>query len=164
MNEKDEASAAKHPADRTPSTPSGTKTPQSLLGRRALIYCVSVAVAFLLGFVPMWFTAGCRAKERDVAQRELRLTQVQLSLASAAIDARRGEYEPARLSVVKFFTSLRAEMDRGDDSAISSAQRDAVQPLLDQRDDLVTLLARSDPASAERLANLYVAYRNAMGK
>jgi len=137
-------------------------TPRSRFGRRALIYGVSVVMAFLLGFVPMWLTAGSRATERDTAQRELRLTQLQLAIASSSVDARRGEYELARLSAVDFFTRLRAELDRGDDSAISLAQLDALQPLLGQRDDLVTLLARSDPASAERLANLYVAYRKAM--
>jgi hypothetical protein len=33
---------------------------------------------------------------------------------------------------------------------------------LAQRDELITLLARSDPASADRLTNLYVAYEKAM--
>jgi len=124
---------------------------------------MALAVVFVVGFVPMWFKAGSRAKERDTAQRELRLAQVQLALASAALDARRGKYEPARLSTVSFFTTLAAEMERGKDSAISPVQRDALQLLLQQRDDLVTLLARSDPASAERLANLHAAFRKAAG-
>jgi hypothetical protein len=38
-----------------------------------------------------------------------------------------------------------------------------VQPLLAGRDEIITLLARSDPASADRLSELYVAYRKAVG-
>ena len=33
---------------------------------------------------------------------------------------------------------------------------------LNQRDDVITLLARSDPASADRLSDLYVSYRAAV--
>ena len=35
--------------------------------------------------------------------------------------------------------------------------------LLGNRDDIITLLSRADPASAERLSNLYVEYRAATG-
>jgi hypothetical protein len=164
MNESKEApvEGGRKPAEQT-RTSSPPPREHSSAGRRALIFFVTVAAAFLLGLVPMWFTAGSHARERDAARRELRLNQVQLALASAAIDARRGEYEPARLSAVSFFTSLTGELGR-DNSAYSPAQREALQPLFQQRDDLITLLARSDPASAELLANLYVAYRKAMGK
>ena len=31
-----------------------------------------------------------------------------------------------------------------------------------QRDEIITLLARSDPAAADRLSDLYVSYRQAM--
>jgi hypothetical protein len=36
--------------------------------------------------------------------------------------------------------------------------------LLAQRDDLITLLARGDPASAERLAAAYVQFRKTLGR
>jgi hypothetical protein len=38
-----------------------------------------------------------------------------------------------------------------------------MQSLLAQRDQLITLLARADPAVAERLADAYVSYRQTMG-
>ena len=41
-------------------------------------------------------------------------------------------------------------------------QREGVRPLLDQRDEMVTLLARGDPAAADRLSDLYSAYREVM--
>jgi hypothetical protein len=45
--------------------------------------------------------------------------------------------------------------------ALTAAQRDALRPLLTQRDELITLLARGDPAAAPRLADMYAAFRKA---
>ena len=132
--------------------------------KRIAIYAAVLLGAFLLGLVPMWLAASGRAWERDAARRELRLSQARGNLASAAIDARRGDYEPARQATSEFFTSLRNQVDAaGGDSDLTPAQRDSLRPLLDQRDDLITLLARSDPASADRLSDLYVSYRKALG-
>jgi len=61
------------------------------------------------------------------------MVRMQRVLASAAIDARRG-----------------------------GLQRQAMQPLFAGRDELITLLARTDPTSADRLADLFVAYRKIM--
>ena len=95
-------------------------------------------------------------------RRELRLSQMSGTLASAVIDARRGEYEPARQTASDFFTALRTQVDGGEDSALTAPQRAAAAPLLERRDDLVTLLARSDPAAAEQLSDVYVSYRKAV--
>jgi len=163
MNES-KASDGIVPAGKEPASGPQRQTEGSSLGRRALFYLAGITLIFLLGFLPMWFKVAHLEKERDAAQSALRLAQVQLALAAAAIDARRGEYEHARLSVIKFFTDVTAEMQRTAGSSIPAAQRETLQPLLAQRDELVTLLARGDPASAERLANLYVAFRQAVRK
>ncbi len=130
--------------------------------QRFIIYAGVLLVIFLLGFVPMWLRA--RAANSSLVETENQLIKVRMqsSLASAAIDARRGDYEPARQAVSQFFTSLRAEIDKGDTSNYTPAQRQGMQPLFDGRDELITLLARSDPASADRLADLFVAYRKIM--
>ncbi len=133
------------------------------LMRRFVIYGGVLLVAFLLGFVPMWFQARASAARLADAERRLTLAGMHGSLASAAVDARRGDYEPARQAVSRFFTSLRAEIDKGDTSYFTQAQRAGVQPLFAGRDEVITLLARSDPASADRLSDLYVAYRKAVG-
>lgn len=83
------------------------------------------------------------------------------ALSAAALDARRGEYEPARKATSDFFTTLSSELDRVEDPALDQTQKDAVRPLLGQRDELITLLARSDPAAADRLSNLDATYRKA---
>jgi hypothetical protein len=130
--------------------------------QRLGVYATVVFVAFLIGFIPMWLRARTRANERDAVQQVLRLTQAENTLAAAAIQARRGDYEPAREAASTFYTNLRAELDRGS-SVFSASQRDMLQPLLAQRDQMITLLARADPAVAERLADTSVSYRRATG-
>ncbi|HEU4875420.1 MAG TPA: hypothetical protein VFT44_20095 [Pyrinomonadaceae bacterium] len=130
--------------------------------QRFLIYAGVVLVIFLLGFVPMWLRARAASSSLVETEHQLIIVRMQNNLASAAIDARRGDYEPARQAVSQFFTSLRAEMDKGDTSNYTQAQRQGMQPLFAGRDELITLLARNDPASADRLADLFVAYRKMM--
>jgi hypothetical protein len=131
--------------------------------RRLMLITAAVLVAFLLGLVPMWLKARERAGELDKAQAALRVSSLQNALANAAIDARRGEYEPARLAASEFYTNLRNEIERGQGSAFAEAQQNALRAMFDTRDDTITLLARSDPASADRLLDLYNKYRQAAG-
>jgi hypothetical protein len=97
------------------------------------------------------------------AERALTLNRIVKDLGSAAIDARRAEYEAARVEASAFFTAAHFEIDQRDAASLTQQQRDALAPLLAPRDELITLLARSDPASADRLSTLYVAVRKALG-
>jgi hypothetical protein len=130
--------------------------------RRLAIYAGVLLFVFLLGLIPMWLKSRQSASSLADAERQLTLFRMQSNLASAVIDARRGDYEPARQAASQFFTSLNAEIDKGDASAFTQPQRAGVQSLFTGRDELITLLARSDPASADRLSDLYVAYRKIM--
>jgi hypothetical protein len=132
--------------------------------RRVIIYGVVLLIVFLAGFVPMWLQSRQCSSGLFESENQLRLAKMNDFLASATIDARRGDYEPARQAASSFFTSLRTEVDRGNTSALSVARREGVQPLLTRQDELITLLARSDPAAADRLSDLYVSYRNAVNK
>ncbi|HUE83992.1 MAG TPA: hypothetical protein VMM84_17950 [Pyrinomonadaceae bacterium] len=125
------------------------------------IYAAVLIVVFLLGLVPMWMTARSRAHDRDKAQAALRISTLQNALADAAIDARHGEYEPARQAASDFFSNLRMEIDRGGESVFSSAQQNSLSSIFDGRDEIITLLARNDPASADRLVAIYNLYRQA---
>ena len=129
---------------------------------RFIIYACVLLVIFLLGFVPMWLKARAVANSLVQTEHQLILVKLQNSLASAVIDARRGDYEPARHAASQFFTSLRAEIDKGDISNFTQAQKGGLQVVFAGRDEVITLLARSDPASADRLSDLYVAYRKIM--
>jgi len=131
--------------------------------RRLILFAAVLLVVFLAGLVPMWWKSRTYARERDAAQASLRISNLQNSLANAAIDARRGEYEPARQAASDFFTNLGAEIvTLGRDSVFNEAQRGALRTMFDTRDDTITLLARSDPSSADRLVDLYTKYRQAI--
>jgi hypothetical protein len=132
--------------------------------KRIAIFAAIVLVAFLVGLVPMGLKAWNRGKERDAAQREFRLCKLQSGLASATISARRGDYEPARKATSDFFSALHFQLEPASgQSDLTSPQRDALRPLMNDRDNLITLLARSDPASADRLSDLYLSYQKTMG-
>lgn len=130
--------------------------------QRILIYAGVLLIVFLLGFVPMWLKARAATNRLADSERHLILARIQNDLASAVIDARRAEYEPARQAVSQFFTTLQAETAKGDSSSYTRAQAEQLHSLLAGRDELITLLARSDPASADRLTDLFVAYRKIM--
>jgi hypothetical protein len=131
--------------------------------RRILIYIILLVVVFLLGFVPMWMRARDQAALRLKAEHSLSIMHLEKDLGSAAIDARLGEYEAARQEASAFFTEARFEIDERERSALTEQQRQGLAPLLGSRDEMITLLARGDPASADRLSNLYVAVRKALG-
>ena len=130
--------------------------------RRAGVYVAILLVAFLLGLIPMWMQARARTSERDAAQQTLRLAQLESTLASAAIQSRRGDYEPAREAASTFYTNLTAEISRVP-SVFTTPQRERMQSLITERDEIITLLARSDPAVTDRLTDAYVSFRQAMG-
>ena len=134
------------------------------LMRRGIIYVTLLIVVFLLGFVPMWLKSRECTRDLSEAEHRLNLARMQNSIASAVIDARQGDYESARQAASDFFTSLRAVTDQVDDSALSLAQREGAQSLLTQRDGIVTLLARGDLASADRLSDLYLSFREIMNR
>ncbi|HVF56351.1 MAG TPA: hypothetical protein VM934_09385 [Pyrinomonadaceae bacterium] len=145
-----------------PERPTSTAKSSSL-ARRLATYALVLLVGLLIGFVPTWLRARDTSARLVASERQLTLAGMQNNLSSAAIDARRGDYEPARQAASQFFTTLRAEADKGEASALTQAQKLGVPPLFTPRDEIITLLARSDPAAAERLTDLYVAYRKLMG-
>jgi hypothetical protein len=131
--------------------------------RRWLIWAGLVALAFLLGLLPMWWAKSNVSAELDRTKVELQRQQHLNSLSAAAVYARRGEYETSRQYASKFFTDMQAELDNADSKIFNAQERTQMPQILASRDDVITLLSRADPASAERLSNLYVEYRTATG-
>lgn len=140
--------------------PQAVKSPSLI--RRAGIPAAVILAAFLIGFIPMWLKARDGTSQLAGVERELQIARMQNTLTSAVIDARRGDYEQARQGASEFFASLRAESELGSNSALTQTQRERLHSLFTGRDDLITLLARGDPAAADRLSDLYVSYREAM--
>jgi hypothetical protein len=123
------------------------------------IYVSLLIALYLLGSVPIWLKSRETSRELAQAERQLSLARLQNSLVFAIVHAQSADYESARQAASTFFTSLRAEMDVVDDASPLPAPREALQPLLAQRDEIITLLARGDQASAEQLSDLYVEFR-----
>jgi hypothetical protein len=130
--------------------------------RGFILHVALLLVAFLLGFVPMWIKSRECSSRLAEAEHQLSLARMENSLVSAAMDARRGDFETARVAASDFFTALRAATSTDVDSALSQAQKDGARPLLAQRDQIITLLSRGDVASADLLSDLYVSYRELM--
>ena len=141
---------------------SGVSLPQSTAPtswiRRVLIYALVLLIGFMLGFLPMWVKSRESASRLSEEKRQAGLATMQNLLASAAIDAQRGDYESARQAASSFFTSVRDEANKGDDSIFSQAQKDGAGPVFSERDQLISLLARNDPAGTERLFELYESF------
>ena len=131
--------------------------------RHAGIYVILLLAGFLFGYVPMWAKAREYRNNLATSEHQLFLARLQSNLSSAVIDARKGDFEPARQAASQFFSSLRTEVDRGDASTLTQAQREGVEPLFKPRDEIITLLARSDAAAADRLSELYASYRKIIG-
>ena len=107
----------------------------------------------------MWWKSRSCAGQLASVQQALTISSLQNNLANATLDAKRGDYEPARQAASEFFTKLRTEVDRGSDSVFNEGQRNNLAPVFSGRDDTITLLARSDPASVDRLTDIYLKYR-----
>ena len=91
------------------------------LMQRILVYVAVLVIVFLIGFVPMWLKAPGCAGEMAAAQRELRIARMQNILACAAIDARRGEYEPARQAVGRLASSIEPKTDAPENALLLDA-------------------------------------------
>lgn len=130
---------------------------------RRVLFLAALLAVYLVGFVPTWLKLRDQTAQREKAEHALASTRIVKDLGSAAIDARLTQYEAARLEASTFFTEARSEIDQGEKSALTKQQREALGPLIAPRDELITLLARSDPTSADRLATLYVSVRKILG-
>lgn len=128
------------------------------------IFAIALIIAFLIGFIPMWMSANNCAEEHEVTKKALTRSDISNLISKAIVDARRGEYEAARQNTSDFFTKLNAEIERNENSAYPQAQNEKLKTVFTDRDAIITLLARRDPASVERLSDIYLSYRQAMGE
>lgn len=143
---------------------SRSDTPAEKSGsRKWLIWPILIAIAFLVGLLPMWWSKRDLSLENDKTKRELIRQQILNTIASATIYARRGEYETARQKASKFFTDVQSELDNAESEILTGQERNQLPQLMTGRDEVITLLSRGDPASADRLSNLYVEIGAATG-
>ena len=128
------------------------------------IYALILLIVFLLGFVPMWLQKREVSQNLETTQKQLYKSEIKGLLTTAIVEARRGEYESARKNTSDFYTRLRSEIDRGDESVYTKVERERINAVFANRDVIITMLAQRDPASAERLTDIYSNYQAALGQ
>lgn len=120
------------------------------------------AGALLLGFLIGWAVqlGPKRAVETelDTAQRELEATRAELRMhglqtriGAALAEALRGNYERGRQLMSSFYQDLEAAAP----SVTAPAAQEAIRQAVRERDEMITLLSRAAPESAQRLTMLY---------
>lgn len=124
-----------------------------MLKRYAIIFFIATG-AFVLGYGAMWLSSKQNETKLTSVVKTLRPSVLQNDLATASINAYQGKFEQARLQASTFFTDLRAEVER-DNSAFGPGEQEALQSIISQRDETITMLAREEPGSAGRLSEMY---------
>ena len=128
------------------------------------IWGLVLLLAFLLGFIPMWLKSRSVSQELGTTQKQLRKTEIKNLLTTAIVEAKNGEYETARQNASEFFTNLNAEIAKGEQGSLTTEQSQKLKPVFTNRDAMITLLAQRDPASVERLTDIYAIYKQAFGE
>lgn len=123
------------------------------------LVAAAIVIAFLIGIVPMWLSVRTCEAEHEATKTKLRRAEVSNLLSVSIVEARRGEYEPARQATSEFFTRLTAEIDKGDDGFLDADQRTKLNSVFNNRDAVITMLAQRDPASLDRLTDIYTSYQ-----
>jgi len=126
------------------------------------IYAAILLIVFLLGFVPMWLQKREVSNLQTATQRQLDRTEIKGLLTTAIVEARRGEYESSRQMTSDFYTKLRAQLDDTSGITYSSDERGKLNSVFADRDATITMLAQRDPASSEKLTQMYIAYQTAL--
>ena len=128
------------------------------------IFAIALIIAFMLGFIPMWIKASNAAKEHENTKQLLGRSEISNLISKAIVDARRGEYETARQSTSDFYTKLNTEIESADNTSYSASEETNLKAVFTDRDAIITMLAQRDPASVERLSDIYLSYRQALGE
>ncbi|MDQ3555552.1 MAG: hypothetical protein M3409_02070, partial [Gemmatimonadota bacterium] len=99
-----------------------------------------------------------RARTLDVelatARHELAMARLQGRLGAALAESLRSNYERSRQLMTDFFREAQGRLPAVEDPH----QRQELQAMLAQRDELITLLARAEPESTQRLMLLYTRF------
>ncbi len=117
----------------------------------------ALAIAFLLGFVPQFAQNRALDREVSVLQHELDVSRLQNILGAALAEAQRSNYERARQLMTTFFSGAEHLETR-----VGGEQREALREILEQRDEIITLLSRASAEATPRLNQIYTRYHQAM--
>jgi hypothetical protein len=124
---------------------------------RLIAIAVGIALAaFLLGFLPQWSRANGLSDRLQETRHELQMSRTEGQIGAALTESLRSNYERARQLMAEVFLALQTVAP-----SLEGAQRREVDAILTQRDEVITLLARAAPESAQRVMLIYTRYHNA---
>lgn len=126
--------------------------------RMIVLGIAALALVFALGFFPQWSRAGSLEAELEQARHELTMARLEGRLGAALAESQRSNYERARQLMADFYPDLQDNLTRVE----NPADRRALQAILNQRDEVITLLSRAEPESTQRLMLLYTQYFEAI--
>lgn len=115
-------------------------------------------LVFLAGYLPQRSRAGRLGDELESTRQELALSRLQGKLGAALTESLRSNYERSRQLMADFYTEAQAVVGRVEDAR----KRQALEGILNQRDEMITMLSRAQPESSQRLMLLYTSYYAAM--
>lgn len=138
----------------------GTSPSGRLSATRDPLWIAGAAVAgIILGFLAAYAWQAPRASRlrhaAEYASRALPAARLEATLAAAVIAAQDGQYEIGRQRASAFFTGFQRRVA----PTLSDQPGDASRRLLAQRDEIITVLARSDPTSPSVLGATLARYR-----
>jgi hypothetical protein len=124
----------------------------------AALIAGGLVLAFLIGFLPTWSRARSLDRELSATRHELALARLQGRIGAALVQVMQQEYESSRQMMAGYFTDLQGYRP----AIVEPERRAAADEILAQRDEVITLLSRSDPQGIQRLARLHARWSAAV--
>jgi hypothetical protein len=121
--------------------------------KKGLLVTLGVAIAFAVGFGWQYLRAERLERRVGELERDLTFQTLATELGIAAVEANRSSYESARRMASEFFTGLQASIDQA-----PTEVKGELSSILARRDDVITDLSRSVPASADTLADFLIRF------
>ena len=122
-----------------------------------------MAVAFGAGYIPQWLQLRRLRETMTTTSMELRLATLHRELGVASHEAQRNNFASAGEAASRFFDDC-AKLANTEPFTDDARTRVALSGYAAQRDEVMALLAASDPAARERLSSLYLTMNGVLGR
>lgn len=131
--------------------------------RVILLTLLLLIAAFGAGFLPPWLEARRLRATLSTTSMDLRLLTLHRELGVASHEVQRNNYASASEAAARFFDDC-ARLANTEPFANDDRTRVALLGYAGQRDEVMALLAASDPAARERLAGLYLTMNGVLAR
>ncbi|HYC88674.1 MAG TPA: hypothetical protein VEO54_05650 [Thermoanaerobaculia bacterium] len=143
---------------------SASPPPRRRSAARSFFFTVLLmAVAFAAGFVPQWLEARRLRETLTTTSMDLRLATLHRDLGLASHEAQRHNFASAAEIAGRFFNDC-ATLASKEPFSDEPRTKVALTGYASQRDEIMALLAASDPAALERLASLYLTMNGVLAR